>query len=112
MSHFNGSNTFKDTRVFIKETGLRFLCQINVFGKEYEIELHNSESILPGARVEYHKKDGIQTKLQSENTCFRLGRVTNVNTSSSAALSDCDGLVSVNIRLYTQFLIRKWFIRK
>jgi len=69
--------------------------QINAFGKKYELELHNSESILPGARVEYHKKDGIQTKLLSKNTCLRLGKVTNVNATSSAALSDCDGLAGL-----------------
>ena len=78
---------------FVELKHILLYLQISAFGRRYELELRNSESILPGAKVEYHKKDGIQTKLLSDNACFRLGTVTNVNSSSSAALSDCDGLV-------------------
>eukprot|EP00794_Sanderia_malayensis_P012673 gene12673-13974_t len=69
--------------------------QINAFGKTVELELENSGNILPGASVEYHKSDGIQKKLLSHNSCFKVGKVTNVNKFSSAAISDCDGLAGL-----------------
>ena len=81
--------------------------QINAFGKIIQLELQNSDSILPGASIEYHTDNGVETKLLSDNGCFKIGKVSNSNASSSAAISDCDGLVSLSVSYFfmTVFLL-------
>ena len=66
---------------------------VRYHGKEYRMELHrNSELLGSNFTIERHKKDGTVERTKLMDHCYLVGEIAGLNLS--AAISDCDGLVS------------------
>ncbi|MBN3302591.1 ATS3 metalloproteinase, partial [Amia calva] len=74
----------------------RLFYNVTVFGREFHLRLRlNSRLVAPGAKIEW-QEDSNRTRSEPLHAdCLYVGDVTDME-GATVAISNCDGLVSVN----------------
>ena len=78
----------------------RIFYRFSVFGKEFHFDLIlNTDFIGPGFRTEFRSKSGIQSTSTEVPNCYYIGQ-SREPFMSTAAISNCYGLVGISICVY------------
>ena len=85
--------------------GLKHHFRVDAFGVEIRLNVTRNRFIVtPKMKVELHKEDGTKKVYRPNTLCFYSGGVDN-SPRSSVAISNCDGLVSAFIYLFSFFFL-------
>lgn len=101
----------RGTRNFQKEiltdsdiSEYRIFYKFSVFGKEFHFDLTlNTQFLSPGFHVEYHDSDGVLATSDTVSNCYYIGQ-SRKPFISTAAISNCNGLVCLGIFLVFIFV--------